>query len=187
MPARWPSLGGFESRIHEKGACNHPLSDAAKERNRIKSAIRACVDHVFGVRQGYLRGISSFDGAGLRGDAPAGAWPCGAGGAGAAAARTGCHQPGWGDLKRRFASLPSSGFLLLFPRRMGRGGIWAVMAASQPPARSVRPATRNPCLVLPARSFLRRTQFQGEPNSSASMSRAPCRTWMTSICSGCRR
>ena len=34
------SLGGFESCIHEKGARNHPLSDAAKERNCIKSAIR---------------------------------------------------------------------------------------------------------------------------------------------------
>lgn len=42
------SLGGFESLIHEKGARNHPLSDAAKDLNRIKSAIRACVEHVFG-------------------------------------------------------------------------------------------------------------------------------------------
>jgi IS5 family transposase len=42
------SLGGFESCIHEKGARNHPLSDAAKDRNSIKSAIRACVEHVFG-------------------------------------------------------------------------------------------------------------------------------------------
>jgi len=42
------SLGGFESRIHEMGARNHPLSDAANERNRIKTAIRACVEHVFG-------------------------------------------------------------------------------------------------------------------------------------------
>jgi transposase, IS5 family len=42
------SLGGFESLIHEKGARNHPLSDAAKELNRVKSAIRACVEHVFG-------------------------------------------------------------------------------------------------------------------------------------------
>ena len=41
-------LGGFESCIHEKGTRNHPLSEAAKERNRIKSAIRACVEHVFG-------------------------------------------------------------------------------------------------------------------------------------------
>ena len=42
------SLGGFESLIHEKGARNHPLSDAAKELNGVKSAIRACVEHVFG-------------------------------------------------------------------------------------------------------------------------------------------
>jgi len=27
---------------------NHPLSEAAEERNRIKSPIRACVEHVFG-------------------------------------------------------------------------------------------------------------------------------------------
>jgi IS5 family transposase len=42
------SLGGFESLIHEKGARNHPLGEAAKELNRIKSAIRACIEHVFG-------------------------------------------------------------------------------------------------------------------------------------------
>mgnify|MGYP003335027914 FL=1 len=42
------NLGGFESLIHEKGARNHPLSGDAKELNRIKSAIRACVEHVFG-------------------------------------------------------------------------------------------------------------------------------------------
>ena len=41
-------LGGFESCIHEKSARNHPLSEAAKERNHIKSVIRACVEHVFG-------------------------------------------------------------------------------------------------------------------------------------------
>lgn len=42
------NLGGFESLIHEKGARNNPLSDAAKESNRVKSSIRACVEHVFG-------------------------------------------------------------------------------------------------------------------------------------------
>jgi hypothetical protein len=42
------SLGGFESRIHENGARNHQHNDAAKDRNRIKSAIRACVEDVFG-------------------------------------------------------------------------------------------------------------------------------------------
>jgi hypothetical protein len=67
------------------------------------------------------------------------------------------------------------------------GGIWAVLAARQPPARSLRPRTRDPRRVPPARGFLLRAQVQGEPNSSASMSRAPCRMWITSICSGCRR
>jgi IS5 family transposase len=42
------SLGGFESLIHEKGARNNPLSNSAKKLNRFKSAIRACVEHVFG-------------------------------------------------------------------------------------------------------------------------------------------
>ena len=32
----------------KRGERNHPLSEAAKERNSIKSAIRACVEHVFG-------------------------------------------------------------------------------------------------------------------------------------------
>ena len=42
------SLSGFESLIHVKEARNKPLSNAAKEVNRIKSAIRAGVEHVFG-------------------------------------------------------------------------------------------------------------------------------------------
>lgn len=42
------NLGGFESLSHEKGARNHPLSDAVKELNRVKSSIRARVEHVFG-------------------------------------------------------------------------------------------------------------------------------------------
>jgi len=42
------SLGGFESLIHEKVARNHSLSDATKKLNRVKSSIRACVEHVFG-------------------------------------------------------------------------------------------------------------------------------------------
>jgi hypothetical protein len=33
------SLGGFESLIHEKGAQHNPLSEAAKEANRVKSSI----------------------------------------------------------------------------------------------------------------------------------------------------
>ena len=42
------SLGGFESLIYEKGARNQPLSNAAKELNRVKSSIRDCVEYVFG-------------------------------------------------------------------------------------------------------------------------------------------
>jgi len=42
------SLGGFERLVHEKGARNHPISDAAKELNRVKSSISACVEHGFG-------------------------------------------------------------------------------------------------------------------------------------------
>ena len=41
------SLGAFESRIHEKGSLNHPLSEATKECNSFKSAIHACVEHVY--------------------------------------------------------------------------------------------------------------------------------------------
>ncbi len=50
------SLVGFESLIHEKSSRNHPLSDAAKEQNRIKSAIRACVEHVFGAMSACMGG-----------------------------------------------------------------------------------------------------------------------------------
>ena len=50
------SLGGFESRIHEKGSRNHPLSEAAKERNSVKSVIRACVEHVFGCMTNSMGG-----------------------------------------------------------------------------------------------------------------------------------
>ena len=38
---------GIKSRIHEKGARNHPLTEAQKESNRIKSKTRARVEHVF--------------------------------------------------------------------------------------------------------------------------------------------
>jgi IS5 family transposase len=41
-------LAGFENLIHEKGVRNHPLGDAAIKLNRVKSAIRACVEHVYG-------------------------------------------------------------------------------------------------------------------------------------------
>ena len=41
------SFDGFESLIHEKGARNHPLSDAANELNHVKSAIRAALSMFF--------------------------------------------------------------------------------------------------------------------------------------------
>ena len=41
-------FAGFENRIHEKGSRNHPLSEAATERNSIRSQTQARVEHVFG-------------------------------------------------------------------------------------------------------------------------------------------
>lgn len=38
---------GYESKIQEKGSRQHPLSDAAKERNRERSKTRSRVEHVF--------------------------------------------------------------------------------------------------------------------------------------------
>lgn len=38
---------GFESQIHEKGTRGHPLTEAQKASNRIKSKTRARVEHVF--------------------------------------------------------------------------------------------------------------------------------------------
>ena len=40
--------GGFESVIYEKGDRNQPLRDAATQLNRVKAAIRASVEHIFG-------------------------------------------------------------------------------------------------------------------------------------------
>ncbi len=39
---------GFESRIHEKGARCHPLTEEIKERNKVRSTVRLRTDHVFG-------------------------------------------------------------------------------------------------------------------------------------------
>jgi hypothetical protein len=39
---------GFEGLIREKGARNHWLREADKALIRIKTSIRACVEHVFG-------------------------------------------------------------------------------------------------------------------------------------------
>jgi len=47
---------GFESRIHEKGSRCHPLSEEALERNKVRSSVRARVEHVFGVITTCMRG-----------------------------------------------------------------------------------------------------------------------------------
>jgi IS5 family transposase len=41
-------MAGFQSRIHEKGSRCHPLSEEAKDRNKVRSGVRARVEHVFG-------------------------------------------------------------------------------------------------------------------------------------------
>lgn len=42
------SLMGFESQVNERGARNHPLTEAQQQTNRVKSQTRAKVEHVFG-------------------------------------------------------------------------------------------------------------------------------------------
>jgi len=49
-------LAGYESCIHEKGTRNHPLSEEAKERNKLRSKVRARVEHVFGGLTTCMRG-----------------------------------------------------------------------------------------------------------------------------------
>jgi IS5 family transposase len=49
-------LAGFESHIHEKGTRNHPLSEDAKERNKLRSKVRARVEHVFAGFTTCMRG-----------------------------------------------------------------------------------------------------------------------------------
>jgi len=41
---------GLRSEIHEKGARNHPLTEQQKESNRVKSKVRARVEHIFGAQ-----------------------------------------------------------------------------------------------------------------------------------------
>ncbi|MCP9848789.1 transposase [Cyanobium sp. Morenito 9A2] len=40
-------MAGFESRIHEKGSRCLPLGEEAKDRNKVRSSVRARVEHVF--------------------------------------------------------------------------------------------------------------------------------------------
>lgn len=46
------------SQIHEKGARNHPLTEAQKSSNKEKSRVRARVEHVFGSMTNELGGIT---------------------------------------------------------------------------------------------------------------------------------
>ena len=47
-----------ESRIHEKGYRNHPLTEEQKARNREKSKIRARIEHIFGYMTMSLHGLT---------------------------------------------------------------------------------------------------------------------------------
>lgn len=49
---------GHTSHIHEKGARNHPLTEAQKSSNKEKSRVRARVEHVFGSMTSELGGIT---------------------------------------------------------------------------------------------------------------------------------
>jgi len=46
-----------ESRIHEKGYRNRPLTEEQKENNRQKSRVRARIKHVFGYMTNSMGGI----------------------------------------------------------------------------------------------------------------------------------
>lgn len=48
----------IENHIHEKGYRDHPLSDAQKESNRVKSKIRARIEHVYGFMTNSMNGIT---------------------------------------------------------------------------------------------------------------------------------
>jgi IS5 family transposase len=47
LEAALPDLN-YDSQIHERGYRNHPLSELQTESNRLKSKVRATVEHVFG-------------------------------------------------------------------------------------------------------------------------------------------
>ena len=46
------------SRIHEKGARNHPLTEAQKSSNKEKSRVRSQIEHIFGSMTNELDGIT---------------------------------------------------------------------------------------------------------------------------------
>lgn len=51
-------LGNIESRIHEKGYRNTPLTKRQMQRNRKKSKTRARVEHIFGFMTNTMKGIT---------------------------------------------------------------------------------------------------------------------------------
>ena len=78
-------------------------------------------------------------------------------------ARTGCHQPRWGDLKRRFASLPCSGPLLGVPPA---DGAWRNLGGAGGPS--------TPCpLHSRCRAWLPCWGCDGPPHGTAPASFAP--------------
>ncbi|WP_396275110.1 transposase [Hyphomonas sp.] len=46
----------FQSRCHEQGSRCHPLREEAKERNKVRSSVRARVEQVFGAITTSMRG-----------------------------------------------------------------------------------------------------------------------------------
>ena len=48
---------GYKSRIHRRGARNHPLSERQKAANTTRSRVRARVEHVFGDQENGMGGI----------------------------------------------------------------------------------------------------------------------------------
>jgi IS5 family transposase len=47
---------GYKSRIHRRGARNHPLSDRQQAANTTRSRVRARVEHIFGDQQNAMGG-----------------------------------------------------------------------------------------------------------------------------------
>ena len=47
-----------ENHVHEKGYRNYPLTNEQKESNRLKSKIRARIEHVYGFMTGSMNGIT---------------------------------------------------------------------------------------------------------------------------------
>ena len=49
---------GLKDEICEKGYRGHPLTDAQREENRMKSSIRSRVEHIFGFMEGAMHGLT---------------------------------------------------------------------------------------------------------------------------------